>query len=183
VLADAGAAERIAPALAARGWERTRTLFMALAPSQDPPPRDPRARELSEDELEAIQFTAFTQDARGLAAELVDAQRALRRATPARGFGAGPEGELHAMATLFLDSEVAGRPVGVIDQVATLREHREQGLARATLAAAIRAARAWGAELVAIAVDADDWPQLMYARLGFAPASREVAFTRRVGSE
>ena len=29
----------------------------------------------------------------------------------------------------------------------------------------------------AVPADADDWPQLMYARLGFAPLGRRVALT------
>jgi hypothetical protein len=46
--------------------------------------------------------------------------------------------------------------------------------------AAVAHAGRWGAELIVVPADADDWPQVMYARLGFAPAGRQVALTRRL---
>ncbi len=38
----------------------------------------------------------------------------------------------------------------------------------------------WGAELIVVPADADDWPQLMYAGLGFEPLGRQVTLTRRL---
>jgi hypothetical protein len=48
--------------------------------------------------------------------------------------------------------------------------------------AAIGAAREWGADTVMVPADADDWPQLMYARWGFAAIGRQVTLTRRTGA-
>ncbi len=185
VLDDAAGAEAMAPELAARGWQHDRTLFMGLA---DDPARallDPRAREISAAELSAVQRATFAED-RALTAEgaklprrLADAQAALRTGTRAVGFGAGDGGELASTATLFLDPDVGGRRVALIDQVVTLRARRERGLAKATVSAAIRAAGAWGASLIALPADADDWPQLMYVSLGFVPLGRQATFTRR----
>ena len=45
--------------------------------------------------------------------------------------------------------------------------------------AAIAAARDWGAELITVPADADDWPQIIYAGLGFQNAGTQVQFTRR----
>jgi hypothetical protein len=47
---------------------------------------------------------------------------------------------------------------------------------------AIAAAVAWRADLIVVPADADDWPQLMYARMAFVPAGRQVTLTRRRGS-
>jgi GNAT superfamily N-acetyltransferase len=185
VIDDEPVAERLAVELAAHGWERVRTLFMAL---RDGPPAiapDARARALSEDELRALQPACFAEQgfgpraASGLPALLAEAQALLRATTPALRFGAGPVGgEPASMCTLFLDEDVGGRRVATVEAVATLRDHREQGLARAAVGAAIRAAGEWRADLIVVPADADDWPQLMYASLGFAPIGRRWQFVR-----
>lgn len=190
VLDDADAAERLAPALIAAGWERDRTLYMALRSDPAAALDDPRARRLSEAELHAAQLATLAEEDYGphtfpgLAHRLADAQAALRAGTPAVGFGAGAGvGELIASTcTLYCDEKVAGRPMALIDTVGTLRAHRQQGLARAVVSAAVRAAGEWGAGLIVVPADADDWPQLLYASLGFAPLGRQVTLTRRAPS-
>jgi GNAT superfamily N-acetyltransferase len=128
----------------------------------------------------ALEAQASVADARsGLPLRLMAAQSALRAATPAQCFGAGEDGELQSMCTLFLDADVRGRRVAMVEEVGTLAAHRGRGLARAVVSAAVAAARAWNAELIVVPADADDWPQLMYSRLGFAPVGRQVSLTRR----
>jgi GNAT superfamily N-acetyltransferase len=185
VFDDADAGERAAATLADRGWKRDRIVFMGF--TGDPPAADgdDRAREISDAELGHLQRAALAEDVsaielrRGLVDQLVVAQRALRAGTPARGFGAGDGDGLQSMCTLFLSTDVQRRRVAMIDEVGTLRGHRERGLARAVVLTAVAAARAWRADLIAVPADADDWPQLMYARLGFAPIGRRVALTLR----
>lgn len=182
---DAGAGEHAAAVLANRGWKRERIVFMGFA--GDPPVGhgDDRAREISDSELGHLQRAVLTEDAsaaerrRGLVDQLVGAQHALRAGTPARGFGAGDGDGLQSTCTLFLSADVQRPRVAMIDEVGTLRAHRERGLARAVVLAAVAAAGASGADLIAVPADADDWPQLMYARLGFAPIGRRVALTLR----
>jgi hypothetical protein len=183
VIDDEPVAERLSDELAPRGWERVRTLFMALRRDPLAVARDARARGLSEDELRALQAACFAEQgfgaraASGLPALLAEAQALMRATTPSLRFGAGARGgEPASMCTLFLDEDVGGRRVATVEAVATLRDHREQGLARAAVCAAIRAAGEWGADLIAVPVDADDWPQLMYASLGFAPLGRRWQF-------
>lgn len=196
VVLDDAAGERLSPGLTALGFEQRRTLYMALRGDPGRALRDPRVRELSEPELRELQQVVFEDDNVGphatpqLPGLLADGQAALRTAGIARGFGAGQSsggnhgsagsqsGELQSTAMLFLDPEVNGRRVAMVEQVGTLRSHRLQGLARATVSAALRAAGEWGAELIVIPTDAEDWPQLFYANLGFAPIGRVWAFTR-----
>jgi GNAT superfamily N-acetyltransferase len=181
---DPAAADRLAPALLAAGWERQRTLLMTLtegAPLAEP---DPRARPISEAELDAVMLAGFEVDLPrgafpGLAAMLVDAQRALRQGTAALRFGAGVDDGLQSMCTLFMDEGPDGHRMAMIEQVATLPDYRERGLARGVVSAAISAAREWGADTVMVPADADDWPQIMYANLGFATAARHASFLRR----
>jgi predicted N-acetyltransferase YhbS len=84
------------------------------------------------------------------------------------------------MCTLFLDEDVRGRCVAILAEVATLPDRRGRGLARAVVLAAVDGAARSGADLIVVAADAEDWPQLMSARLGFAPVGRQVAVTRRL---
>lgn len=188
VLDDGEAGERLAPELLARGWERRRTVFMIFRGDPAAAPADPRARELTEAELQALQLAIFEQADFGpdtspeLAALMAAAQQALRAGTAARRFGAGKDGELQSMCSLFLDPDSAGVRVAMVEEVATLPAYRERGLAKAVVSAALRAAGQWDAQLITVPADADDWPQLLYAKLGFEPVGTQVSFTLRTGS-
>ncbi|MFL5861823.1 MAG: GNAT family N-acetyltransferase [Solirubrobacteraceae bacterium] len=186
VFDDASAGEQAAAQLSDAGWERTRTCFMVFDSDPTAVASDPRARAISEDEMQALQLAGLRAevpevDARaGLVGRLVATQTTLRQTTPSRCFGAGEAGEgLAAMCTLFLDEDVNGRAVATVEEVGTLPARRGRGLARAVVLAAVAEAGRWGAERIVVPADADDWPQLMYARLGFAAVGRQVALTRR----
>ncbi|MFL5862221.1 MAG: GNAT family N-acetyltransferase [Solirubrobacteraceae bacterium] len=187
VFDDARAGERAAAQLIGAGWERTRTCFMVFAADPGAVASDPRSRAISEDEMQALQLAGLRAEApevdarAGLVARLATTQTILRQATPSRCFGAGEPGEgLAAMCTLFLDADVNGRAVATVEEVGTLPARRGRGLARAVVLEAVAAAGRWGAERILVPADADDWPQLMYARLGFAAVGRQVALTRRI---
>lgn len=180
---DAGAA--LAPPLLDAGWERRRTVFMVFREDRQALVGDPRARRISETELQAVSLAANEETsfgvhaAPGLARRLSQAQAAARAGTTAWCFGAGADGGLQSTCTLFLDPDVSGVRVAMVEEVGTLAAYREQGLAKAVVCAAVRAAREWGAQLITVPADADDWPQLLYAKLGFEPVGVEVAFTLR----
>ena len=186
VLDDEEAGERLAGELLDAGWERDRTLYMALGTDPQDALIDPRARVLSEEQLRAVQHATLGEDdfgpntSPGLVDRLVDAQ-ALLRGTRALGFGAGQGEEVVSHCTLFCEAEPTDRRVAMIDSVGTLRAHRQQGLAKAVVSAAVRAAGEWGADLIVVPADADDWPQLLYAGLGFHELGRQVGFTLRLG--
>jgi GNAT superfamily N-acetyltransferase len=192
-LDDAAAADALWPDLEARGWRRERAVVMmrdGVVPVLDDGPApelaSPRAWAIAAAELAAFQPRAFAEDAAvsvisaELPARLALAQEALRAGTAWRAFGAGSsaDGLPASTATLYLDPDVGKRRVAFIDQVATLRAHREQGLARAVMVAALRAAADWDVGRVALFADADDWPQVFYASLGFATVGRQTVFHR-----
>jgi GNAT superfamily N-acetyltransferase len=187
VFDDAGAGERAAVQPALVGWERSRTVYMAFADDPSGLTADPRARVISESELQALQLTSLREEApevdarTGLVARLVATQSRLRTTTPCRRLGAGESaGGPVSACTLFLDDDVSGRRVATVEEVGTLSAHRGRGLARAAVASAVAHAARWGADLIVVPADADDWPQLMYARLGFAAIGRQVTLTRRL---
>jgi GNAT superfamily N-acetyltransferase len=182
---DPAAADRLGPGLLEAGWERQSTLVMLLAQDAPAAPSDPRARPISEAELDALMLadlrsTGHPSGTRpGLAEALVCAQRSMRDGTTALRFGAGEDDGLQSMCTLFVDEAPDGHRMAMIDQVSTLPAYRERGLARGVVSAAISAAREWGADTVMVPADADDWPQVMYAHLGFAPIGGHTSFLRR----
>ena len=184
VVIEDGAGEALAEELGARGWRRDRAVVMALDPARTVVRDDPRAGEVDEPTLRAVERAIFDEDNIGpgahpaLPAQLADAMADLRAATACRRFAAGQDRDPAAMATLFLDPDVDGARVAQVESVGTLRGHRGQGLATAAVSAALAGAREWGAELVALLTDADDWPQVWYASLGFRPVARQVAYVR-----
>ncbi|MGB9184094.1 MAG: GNAT family N-acetyltransferase [Solirubrobacteraceae bacterium] len=183
---DKAGAERLVPELVAAGWERSRTVMMVRG-AEAPPAPDPRARTITESEhytvmLANLSAADYRVDAvPGLPRLLVDAQFAMLAGTPSLAFGAGEDGGLQSMCELFLDPDVKGVRMAMVEQVGTLPGYRERGLAKAVVGAAIAAARDWGAELIIVPADADDWPQVIYAGLGFEPVGTQVQFTSRGG--
>lgn len=191
---DEPTAEMLWPQLETRGWRRERAVVMvrtgthplrAPADAERTPPAI-RTRALPESMLCAFQALTFAEDAavialgRDLPARLAAAQSVLRAGAPWRAFAAGRAdgGMPAATATLYLDPDVGGHRVAFVDQVATLRAHRERGLARAVMGAALKAAASWDADLIALFADAEDWPQVFYASLGFRTVGRQTVFHR-----
>jgi ribosomal protein S18 acetylase RimI-like enzyme len=184
VLDDADAAERLAPALAVRGWGQQRVLLMLRVRDSDRRPAAGAARRLTDEEAHALQLEITAEEApRGqgvqgavadaLVRQLIAGQEALRAGTRSIVFGAAPDdGPLASMCTLF-----AGEGIAMIEEVGTLERFRERGLARAVVGAAVDAALELGAERIFVPADADDWPQLLYVKLGFEPVARQVSFT------
>lgn len=184
VLDDDAAAERLAPALALTGWTQQRVVLMLRVRQPDRPPAAGTARRLSHDEAHALQSAITSEEAprqdgapgavaRALVRQLVAGQEALRAGTRSIVFGAAVDGGPPASTgTLFV-----GDGIAMIEEVGTLERFRERGLARAVVTAAIDAAAELGCERIFVPADADDWPQLLYVKLGFEPVARQVSFT------
>ena len=68
--------------------------------------------------------------------------------------------------------------IGQVEDVGTLAPARGHGLAQAVTLTALAASRAAGHELTFLSADAEDWPRLMYEKLGFAKVG-ELAVLRR----
>jgi GNAT superfamily N-acetyltransferase len=139
------------------------------------------ARRVEEETLRELQLAMAIEERggdgaveRSLTAALVAGEAALRAGTPWLAFAAGVRGGPPASScTLFLDLD--GR-VALIDEVGTLRSCRGRGLARAVISAAARAAREHGCGEVFIAAELDDWPRLLYERMGFEAVGVQVSF-------
>lgn len=64
---------------------------------------------------------------------------------------------------------LSGDGIGQVEEVATLPAARGQGLAQAAIRAAIDASQQAGHRVTFLSADAEDWPRLMYEKLGFEP--------------
>lgn len=62
---------------------------------------------------------------------------------------------------------LAGDGIGQVESVATLPAARGRGLAQAAILAAVAASQEAGHRATFLGADADDWPRLMYEKLGF----------------
>jgi N-acetylglutamate synthase-like GNAT family acetyltransferase len=163
------------------GWTRERVVVMvrdgARAAAHD---AGADAWEVDEPALTALERRIYSDQDAGpeLVRQLSVAQAAMRAATECRRFAAGDRAEPAAMATLFLDRRLG---VGLVESVGTLRMWREQRLGTAAMNAALTAAREAGVATVGVVTDAEDWPQIWYANLGFEPVRRHVAYVRVSG--
>jgi GNAT superfamily N-acetyltransferase len=81
--------------------------------------------------------------------------------------GGGGRGRVVAWARLWVRADGAEAQV---EDVVVLAPYRGRGYGRAIVAAATRAALEASPTLLFIVADADDWPQALYERLGYATA-------------
>jgi ribosomal protein S18 acetylase RimI-like enzyme len=165
VLPDSGEAARLHDGFARMHWDLDRHLVMALRREPDRPPPDVEVR--------AVRFVAVKGPRRAIVldepwgSQEVAEQVLLRdwliaERVDDRGFAAFVDGRPAAFCRL-----ISGSGVGQVEDVATLPDHQNRGLARAVVTAAMDASRAAGHELTIVVADADDWPRELYARLGF----------------
>jgi len=167
---DESDGERLAPEIAAiPGWEAEKNLFMIwrgegeLATGDDVlevtlTDCEDLRRQLIRDE-----FPATMPNRDETVAQLLEMNRRCGGVAGDRWFVSPPEQPASACC-LFADGEI-----GQVEDVATLPGARGQGLAQATIRAALATSQAAGHRLTFIVADADDWPRLMYEKLGFEP--------------
>ena len=105
----------------------------------------------------------------GIVRMLADFRGELERHAGARFFCARVDDEIAAMCELYVRGSIAQ-----IEDVNTLEEFRNRGLARARRAAAADAARAGGADLVFLHALDDDWPKSSTRSSGSTRSARLV---------
>jgi ribosomal protein S18 acetylase RimI-like enzyme len=173
------AGERLVPGFTALGYGVDRNIVMVHAREPD------RWTDDGAEELDVETEIAFARvsnldsgdiDDPADAVMLAEFKGELAERIGARFFGARLDGEVVAGCDLYLAGDVAE-----IEDVYTLEAARGRGLARAAILAALRAARASGADLVFLGADDEDWPKGLYAKLGFDEVARSFDFVRKPG--
>jgi GNAT superfamily N-acetyltransferase len=159
------------------GWKVQRDLLMTLSGAPDRIADTGIAVEVSEDESIELMGRWYAEDPGPTVMghrQLVEYTRRERRVHGDRLLGVrGSDGEVVAMAKLRSHG-----PTAQVEDVYTVPEARGRGYARALVSRAVELAREAGAELTLITADDEDWPKLLYARIGFRPLGHLWHFHR-----
>ena len=175
-LDDGPEARMLVPGLVGLGYRAERLLTMVQV--REP---DLRSEEVPE-EAGADELGPFlihvNQEADGginaADAEMLSAFRhVLAERAGARFFVVRSEGEIVAIAELYPSDDVAQ-----VEAVYTLDGYRGRGFGRAVVLAASDAARDAGADLVFLNADDEDWPKLLYGKLGFDELRRSWSLVK-----
>jgi hypothetical protein len=166
------------------GWELERVRYMVWRDGEVEPPaarsqkvpdsgtKCERAgvREVRLAEIEGLRRALLIEEAvptvvaepEATVDQLFDIDGRYGRAGGDRWFVAPAEGEPMSACRLLREGGI-----GQVEDVGTRRQARERGYAKAIVLAAVAAAQAAGDTTIFLTAEAADWPQLLYARLGF----------------
>ncbi|MGH2595018.1 MAG: GNAT family N-acetyltransferase [Actinomycetota bacterium] len=167
----------IVAALTRLGYRGDRLVVMALRRRPDRPSVPGWAEEIDvaalRPALEIVLGREPWASSEEIVKTLADFRGELARHGGARFFCARVEDEIASMCELYVHGAIAQ-----VEDVNTLEEFRNRGLARAVVQLAVDEAIAVGAETVFIHALDDDWPKDLYAKLGFDPIGHVWSFVR-----
>ena len=175
IVEDVDAGARLAAGFRELGYVVERLAYMALR--NEPP--DASALPVREVSPQTLRPTLIATNLAidGMAAAdaemLADFRPVSAERAGTRYFAAELDGVLTSYCELYLYEGAAQ-----VEDVNTLEAFRNRGAGRAVVLAAIAEARAAGADLVWLLADADDWPQQLYAKLGFERVGGAWQFTK-----
>jgi GNAT superfamily N-acetyltransferase len=149
------------------GWKVERDVVMVLSGPADRAADTDIVVEPPEDEALGLIRRWYADDELGPAEldQLVTFGRREIRALGDRLLGVrSGDGQLVAITKLR-----PGGGIAQVEDVYTVPEARGRGFARALIGRAVELANRDGHDLIFIVADDDDWPKLLYERLGFRP--------------
>ena len=173
---DDAIGETLRPQLKALGWRTMRHVFMVQRREAEKGGDRSIVKEVDHTALRPGRTREILAQPWGtpvVAEQILDAKVLIGRLAETRFFGVEIDGEIVAWTDLYVAQGVAQ-----IEDVATLREHRERGYATAVVLRAIEVGRALGADLVFLVADEEDWPKVLYRRLGFDAVGRLYKFAK-----
>ncbi len=179
VVARPGAVDASVEAAAlAQGWQVEHDVVMALH-GRAAQPADPRIVELTEDQMLELMAAWLLEELptttpEGLA-QVLEYNRREGRHFGEQRLGVLDEAGRPAAVTKVRIAEA----FGWVEDVYVRPDLRGRGAGRALVSRAADLALAAGCELVAIVADADDWPQHLYAEVGFRPLARATIYHQR----
>jgi ribosomal protein S18 acetylase RimI-like enzyme len=169
---DQRTGERLAPRFEALGWTIHRGLLMAHRRQPERAADTGLVEEVDEAALRPArrrQLAGEPWATPAVVQQLLDAKLTIARALTARFFAVHVDRQVAGYVDLYHDGRTAQ-----IEDLATLEEHRGRGYASALVLRALQEARHAGCDLVFLVADAEDWPKLLYRRLGFDELGRYV---------
>lgn len=175
---DEAEGARLAPEIAALpGWEAETNLYMVWRETEIASGGGVRECTLSEcgdlrRELVRGEFSPEMPDRDATAEQLLEMNRRFSAAAGDRWFAAPAQQPASACCLL------SGPGIGQVEDVGTLASARGNGYANAVISAALAASREEGHEVTFIVADAEDWPRLLYEKLGFETCGALHVFRR-----
>jgi predicted GNAT family acetyltransferase len=170
--------ERLEPQFVALGWEPERFVLMVQRREPDRP-AEHEVREVDEQALRPLWAEAIRNEPHGkderLVGQILEHRRRISEAVPTRLFAAEADGKLVAHTELYSE-----QGVGQVENVVTLPDYRNRGLARALVLRAVAESHAIGNDLTFLVADAGDWPQRLYEKLGFETTGGYARFLKRL---
>ena len=169
---DLEAGERLVDGLTEldRRWETGSEVYMVLSGKTKKHPEEV-GREVTGDELlearsELVVESAGEHHSEESRRQLLDYEERSAEALECGWFAAGdpPEG--------FCQLLDHGNGIAQVEHVGTMRHSRGKGLASAAVLKAAEESKRRGDEILYVVADADDWPQHLYGKLGFAATGR-----------
>lgn len=159
-------------------WKVQRDLLMTLSGEPDRPTDTGVVVDAGEDETMEMMNRWYGEDPGPNPIERTQLVEYTRRETGVYGdhlLGVrSSDGQLVATTKLRSDGHTAQ-----VEDVYTVPEARGRGYARALVSRAVEVARQTGAELVFITADDNDWPKLLYTRIGFRAVGHVWHFHRQ----
>jgi GNAT superfamily N-acetyltransferase len=178
VVYDEELGQKLAPDFEAIGWDVEHLIWMVYKREPDRWSRPDAAVELDDVAHEAAKDTFNRREPyvtdEDTAKQILRGAQIVARAANKKGFGAWSGGVIASICELYSDGTVAQ-----IEDVATLKEFRNKGLARAVVLKALRSALDSSHDLVFLIADAQDWPKELYEKLGFDTVGENWHFVKR----
>lgn len=177
VVADQEAGARLAHEFSVLGWTVSPLLHMEHRRPPDRP-RQADVRELDEVGQRPLRERLLRERPEShdddVVRQLLEAVRFGSAGVPTRWFAAHVEDEPVSICELY-----AVGSTSQIEDLNTLEQYRNRGLASAVFLHAVAEARSAGAEFLFIMAEEDDWPWHLYRRLGFDPIGRTYSALRK----
>jgi ribosomal protein S18 acetylase RimI-like enzyme len=176
LVSDPSQGARLAPVLAAEGWNVYRLLVMVRDRPAERSARPGAGAEVDR-ATGAATLAAFRREQpfgwqEAAVEQLAAMDERYARASHGRDFAAPPDDPACA-CRLYTANGLAQ-----VDEVGTLEAHRNQGHASAAVLAAAKMAATEGCDPIFLLTDASDWPQGWYRRLGFSPIGSVYEFLK-----
>jgi GNAT superfamily N-acetyltransferase len=172
------AAARLAPDFAAAGWLISRTALLTLRGSPDRPLDVSAVEEVGIERIRVAREAAIRRVHRDLdvAAEAVEVGALQHDAARVQAYAALVGSEVAAYCLLRI-----GEGGAKLVEVQALARSQGHGVGRATIWAAVRAARAERISPIFVECEDEEWAKTVYRRLGFDEAGKVHRFVRPWG--
>jgi ribosomal protein S18 acetylase RimI-like enzyme len=171
---DPSLGEPLVPFMKKQGWRVNRVVVMAQHREPEREGDLGLVHEVREEDLRAARARLNAGRPWGtpeVLEQLFAGKRSIGEKVDARFFAVLVDDQVVSCTDLYQDGAEAQ-----IEDVGTLDDHRGHGYATSVVLGAIAEARNKGAEFVFLVADKEDWPKVLYRRLGFDELGYYVKF-------